>query len=129
MAFTYDLDTNVGQIRLRIADTVNTDDVPALMSDEELTSIFSTTSDLTLAAAMACRSIAAHFSRLARRTNRGGVSDDTTKAADHYLKLAETFEAQANADTPLETQISPSWERFSYAHNIAVGRSDETAEQ
>ena len=94
MTFTYDLSTNLGQVRLNIGDTDSANEV---FSDAEITSILSSSSDdVNLATGRALLIIANQKSRLAKIKKAGNYSEDTTKIADSLRKDAQVWFDQAS---------------------------------
>ncbi len=83
MAFTYDLSTSVGQIRLRIADTI---EATHLFSDEELEFFYSSSSTVNGAAIEALRVLLADRARRVRRFADSGLSLDDTAQVDAIRK-------------------------------------------
>ena len=121
--FTYDTDTSVGQVRLRIADT---DKSNFDFTDTEL-GVFLTmaSSSVRRASAIALRSLASNRSRLAVRVGRGSVSEDLTAVAKDLREQAKALEEEADlydGDGIAQAIISPSYERFSHQRNIDEGR-------
>lgn len=126
--YTYNLSTDLGKMRLLIADT----DIPdgAIFSDEELTALLTMEGNVVKAgAARALEVLAANKARLAVRVQRGGVSEDLTQVAKELRATAGQLRAEAEAesdDQAMAVFSSPSWERFSYTKNVALER--ETSE-
>lgn len=132
MAFTYDLDTAVGIVRLLIADTDRTNHD---FEDDELTALLTlaatthddSTAQRFVAAAHALNALAANKSRLTVRLSRGSVSEDLTGLAQSLRQHAALLMAQAEeVSGPLAAFVSPSWERFSYTENLDRDREDAT---
>jgi len=82
------------KLRLKIGDT-NTSH--PIFEDEELDMILADDSEVLLAAASACRIIAASASRQAVALSLPGVTISKTSVPDKFLAMAESFEAQAEA--------------------------------
>ena len=125
MGFTYDLTTNLGKVRLLIADTDSTN---YDFSDAEVTAALSQEQNVPkLAAALLLGILAANRARLAVRVTRGSVSEDLTQVAANLRALAAQYraEAEGDADTVLEAVVTPSYDRFSAWRNELLGRTDE----
>lgn len=126
--FSYDPTTAAGVVRLLIADT---DPQAYDFLDAEIDVALAQSDDSPKrAAAMLLNALAANRSRLAVSVKRGEVSEDLTKLADALRAQAAAYieQAESDEDVPLEAIISPTWDRFSYARNIALdreGRVDE----
>lgn len=101
--FTYDIGTDVGQVRMLIQDndlSATTGPRPqwtALLTDEEIARILAWASGNAFrAAAIALRTIAAHRSLLAKRIAAGPYSEDATQVAKELRASAKEFDDQAN---------------------------------
>lgn len=96
--FTYNANelstSSLFHVRLLISDNV---DAGHFFEDEEIEFAISQETNLYRAAANLCRTVAA---RLARDVSLDDavVKFDSRKAADHYLTLAKTYDAKADAD-------------------------------
>jgi hypothetical protein len=91
MTTTYDITTNVGQVRLKIGDTDTTD---AAFTDEELTLFLTDNgSNINLAAADACEAWAAKYATNADREQIGDYSY-AQSSAKKLRDLAATFRAR-----------------------------------
>lgn len=101
MTFTYDLTTEIGKVRLKIADTV----APAHFTDEEL-QVFLTEAGSSdyLAAALALESWAASLTDNAESEKIGDYSY-SKKAADNKLALALRYRTQ-DSESPSTTWAS-----------------------
>lgn len=123
MAFTYDLATNVGKVRLLIADTVEDG---AVFEDEELTALLTMEGSVVKsAAARALETLAANKAKLAVRVTRGSVTDDLSQVAKELRESAKQLRAEADSEDDgaiLQQAVSPSWERFSHRKNILADR-------
>jgi len=122
--FTYDLATDIGKVRMLIADT---DAAAYDFDDDEVQVALTQEGDsLKRAAALLLLSLAANRSRLTVSVRRGSVSEDLTKlAADLRAQAAALVEqAAADEDVPLSAIISPSYETFSYDWNLENERDD-----
>jgi len=96
MAFTYDLSTDGGKIRLLIPDT---DWENAVFSDEELAAFLSLeSSSVRRAAALALETIAANETLTLKVIKLLDVQTDGPKVLDALLKRASLLRQQAAAD-------------------------------
>ena len=124
LTFSYDLETDIGKVRLLIADT----DISAHdFTDAEVDVALTQESDsIKRAAALLLLALASNRARLAVSVKRGAVSEDLSKLAAELRAQAEEFVKQAAEaeDLPLEAVITPSYERFSYTVNLALDRDD-----
>lgn len=94
MAFTYDVTTSRGKVRLLCRDTV---EASARFADDEVDAFLSLSeSDVWLGAAFACRALQARGIRLAQGVTVGGFSVNGSQA-DGYDKLADFYEKMAYA--------------------------------
>lgn len=109
MAFTYDLETTIGQIRLLIGDTVEMEDGEsvALFTDEELQWFADQSGPVRIAAALALETLAASHARLAVRVARGDVSEDMTQVAAQLRAQADQFREEERAANALGRVVSP----------------------
>lgn len=125
MAFTYDLETDTGKVRLLIADTEY--EGHDFEDDEVAVALAQHDDNLKLAAAFLLNALAANRARLAVSVRRGAVSEDLTRiAADLRAQAAAYVEA---SDLPLEAVVSPSYERFSYDRNLIRKQQRTAAEE
>lgn len=99
MAYNYDLETDVGKVRLLIKDTdVSGNENTAVFSDEEIQFFIDETANEDaeaqkyLAAALALRVNATDAARLAKRKRMDVLSSDTTEIAGQLTKAAEQYE-------------------------------------
>jgi ribosomal protein S28E/S33 len=123
MAFTYDLATQVGQVRFLTADT----DIDGYdFEDAEVQYALTTTGSVRRASAMLYRVLAGNRSRMAVRVQRGPVTEDLTQLAKDLRAQADVWEAEADNYEDdggcLQAIISPSYERFSHQANMLQGR-------
>jgi hypothetical protein len=128
MSFTYDLTTDIGIVRLLIADTEEDD---CDFSDEEVQAALDAKSDNThFAGAMLLRALASNRARLARSVKRGAVSEDLTKIADELRKSADALQkdGEFDLDVPAEAAISPSVDSYAYTKNLLLGRDGSVRE-
>ena len=96
MAFTYDLSTDVGKIRLLIPDTVSTS---AVFSDEEVTALLLLeSSSVRRAAALALETISVNETLTLKVIKLLDVQTDGAKVLDALLKRAALLRQQAAAD-------------------------------
>lgn len=93
MAWTYDLATDTGKIRLRIQDTTST---AALFSDEEIAYFVSIEGAVDLAAAMAFETLAARTAAQPESEKIGDYSI-TRRSASQFLEQAKAIRAGATA--------------------------------
>ena len=109
MAFTYDLATPRGKVRLKIRDTDEADVTRQLFNDDEIDFfITEAVSDLNLAAAGALDAIAANAALLAKLEKIGDYTIDSKamagavmKVAAHYRSLSEQAPAFGFAEQVL----------------------------
>jgi hypothetical protein len=111
MAFTYDLATDRGKVRLKIRDTDEADATRQLFNDEEI-DFFLTEggADLNLAAAGALDAVAANAALLAKSTKIGDYTIDSKAMAEAVLKVAAHYRAlseNAPAFGYAELNLSP----------------------
>jgi hypothetical protein len=121
MAFTYDLTTSAGKVRLLIADT-NGDGYD--FEDAEIAAALGLEDNsVRRAAATLLDALAANRARLSVRVGRGsGVSEDLTQMAKDLHVQAATLREQADQgdeSAPLEMTVTPTLERFSAWDNEA----------
>lgn len=99
MAYTYNLATNIGKVRLLISDNV---EATAHFTDEEITSFLTMASNsINLAAAFALEAWAAALTESAESEKIGDYAY-TKKQAANKLALAERYR-KAEAETPYLT--------------------------
>ena len=109
MAFTYDLTTNRGKVRLKIRDTDTADATRQLFNDDEIDFFLTEAiTDLNLAAAGALDAISANAALLAKMEKIGDYSIDSKamaaavmKIAAHYRSLSEQAPAFGFAEQTL----------------------------
>lgn len=95
MTWTYSGNPNGSDrdaVRFLIGDTDNDD---PLLQDEEIAYILTLETNVNMAAAKACRAIAATFARKATRKNVGDLSIDYSMRQQNYLDLAKKLESDA----------------------------------
>lgn len=98
MSATYDVETDVGLLRLCLQDT-DTDN--AAFSDEELNALLAQTSnDIYMAASLGWTMVAGHKAKLAKKKSAGKFSYDTTGAANYCLQQSEKYK-KLSEDTPV----------------------------
>lgn len=106
---TYDPSTDVGRVRLMIADT---DLESAVFDDEEIAACLSLEGgDVRAAAARALESILADRARMARRVKVGGYEAEQQAAAD-LRALADRYRAESAAGSAAVSTIGPSAEHL-----------------
>jgi hypothetical protein len=122
MAATYDLTTDVGKVRLLIADTDVSTDTSYDFSDEEIDVSIDMTINNFAASALLLRSLAANRARLSVSVKRGTMSEDLKQLATDLMEMARIYDEQSGADAletgGLEAIVEPSYEQFSYRRNI-----------
>ena len=121
--FTYDLGTNVGRVRLLVADT----DIDACtFPDDEVSYALTAEGNVVKrAAGLLYEILAGNRSRLAVRVTRGPVSEDLTQVANNLRQQAALWRVQADEEDDgavCQAIISPSYEGFSRAANVNQGR-------
>ena len=111
MSFSYDLTTDVGQVRLLISDTVHTvdGDEAYLFEDAEIQAIIDRTESLDLAAAQLFEILAGSKAKLSIVVRRGDVSEDMTQVAAQLRAQAEQFRAEERATMALGRVVSPTY--------------------
>jgi len=122
--FTYDLSTDVGQIRMLVPDT---DHTTHCFEDDEVQAALTIEGSTQLAAALLLEIMARDRAKIAVRISRGGVSEDLSQVAKELLAQARAIREQqvALGDVPLEAIVTPSWDPFSEETNVLLERSDE----
>lgn len=90
--FTYDLDTDIGQVRLEIGDT---DEDAYLLTDAEIQVKLDSEGTVQLAAASLCDILAASFAR-SYDFATDGQSFKRSQMVTHYQSLAKTLRGRAN---------------------------------
>ena len=98
MSFTYDLSTPVGQIRLLIPDSVNTDAEGSIFSDEELTAFLGmdgVSGNNLRAAAYACLSIARDNALVQKVQKVKDVETDGAKLSAEFRQHSNWLMAEA----------------------------------
>jgi hypothetical protein len=103
MAFTYDLTTNRGKVRLNIGDTVeNSGPRPDRrnFSDEEVDHFISTeTEGITAATAFVFEILANEWAAYAISEKEGEVSFDAKEVSDQYLDIANEWRSKPGGGT------------------------------
>lgn len=94
MAFTFDVRTQTGMIRLLIPDRVGTE---PLFEDEELNAFLVLEGDERRAAALALETLASDQALTQRAVRLLDIQTDGAKVADSLLKRAATLRAQADS--------------------------------
>lgn len=93
MAFTYDVSTNVGKVRLLIGDTDETD---ILLQDEDIQFFLDSYGNLKIAASQAAMAISAKFSREADK-QVGMLRISFSIRANNYNKLSKELKLNASS--------------------------------
>ena len=96
MAFTYDLSTDVGQVRLEIGDTNSGNGVKpdgTNLSDEEIQHLVTREGNAMRAAAACCEILARHWARVANIAV-GSRREDLSTIADQWAKQAKSLREQ-----------------------------------
>ena len=99
MAFTYDLTTDIGKVRLNINDKVNTSDAPAQFSDEELQVFLTAGGSVNMGSALALEAWAAGLTGEMDAEKIGDYSY-SKKASANKLTLADRYR-KADSETPV----------------------------
>ncbi len=99
MAFTYDLTTDIGKVRLNINDKVNTSDEVAYFTDEELQVFLDAGGSVNIASALALEAWAAGLTGEMDAEKIGDYSY-SKKAVANKLTLADRYR-NADAETPV----------------------------
>jgi hypothetical protein len=95
MAFTYDPTTARGKVRLLIQDTVS---ASAVFTDADIDAFLELAGGNAYAgAALACRSLAASYAKLAKSVTAGKYAETTGDAAKYLLELAKTLSESAQS--------------------------------
>lgn len=96
MAFTYDVTSDAGQVRLLATDT---DEAEPLFSDAEISAFLTLEgSSVRRAAALALETIASQQALLLKVIRRLDVETDGAKVSDSLLKRADKLRVQADED-------------------------------
>jgi len=98
MAFTYDLTTDIGKVRLNINDKVNTSDAPAYFTDEEVQVFLTAGGSVNMGSALALEAWAAGLTG-EMDSERIGDYQYSKKAAANKLDMASRYRA-SESDTP-----------------------------
>ena len=112
MAFTYDLTTNRGKVRLKIRDTDDVDATRQLFQDNEIDFFLTDAggTDLNLAAAGALDAVSANAALLAKSQKIGDYTIDSKAMAEAVMKVAAHYRAlseNAPAFDYAELNLSP----------------------
>lgn len=117
--FTYDLTTEIGKIRLLIADT---DSTSYDFEDDEIEAADDMSMNMFYAAAILIRSLAANRARLSVSVKRGTMTDDLKQLSKDLKDLAQDFEDKGEKQIEdvggLEAMIEPVYDEFSYRRYI-----------
>lgn len=110
MAFTFDLNTTVGQIRSLIGDT-NADSY--FLSDAEITNFYTTYLSLFRAAAFALRAIANKKMLNGKDVKAGNYAESSWQYIKMMRDMADDFETLDN-ETPADAQSEIIYTDFNY---------------
>jgi len=117
--FSYDPTTDIGKIRLLIADT---DEDSYDFEDDEITAANDMSVNIYYASAVLLRSLAANRARLSVSVKRGTMTDDLTEISKDLKDLADAMEEKGKAEIEnvggLEAIIEPVYDDFSYRRYI-----------
>ncbi len=117
--FSYDPTTDIGKIRLLIADT---DEDSYDFEDDEITAANDMSVNIYYASAVLLRSLAANRARLSVSVKRGTMTDDLTDISKDLKDLADAMEEKGKAEIEdvggLEAIIEPVYDDFSYRRYI-----------
>lgn len=105
MAFSYDVTTNAGKVRLLIADT--NAEAYAFENDEIAYFLTAQSDDVTKAAYMAVRSLLANRARRAKRATVEGIQYDDTAQVSALKVLLDELGQNTSAAMPTITSIAP----------------------
>lgn len=96
MAFTYDVATNRGKVRLNIGDTV---EASAIFIDDEIDAFLSLAGgDVFYASAIALLGIASTKALLAKKKSAGNYSEDLSSIASQLREQAKSFKEMSAAE-------------------------------
>jgi len=95
VAFTYDLTTDIGKVRLLIPDRV---DAGHMLEDAEITAYLTLEGGIKLAAALALESIASDTAMVLKVIKLLDLTTDGAKTSDALLARAKLLRAQAAAE-------------------------------
>jgi hypothetical protein len=111
MAFTYDVTTSRGRVRLNIGDTVQ---ASAIFTDEEIDAFLSMSSgDVFYASAIALLGIASTKALLAKKKAAGNYSEDLTAIAKELREQAKAYTAMSTGE-PYEVVGEQIFTDFNY---------------
>jgi len=117
--FSYDPTTDIGKIRLLIADT---DEDSYDFEDDEITAANDMSVNIYFASAVLLRSLAANRARLSVSVKRGTMTDNLTEISKDLKDLADAMEEKGKAEIEdvggLEAIIEPVYDDFSYRRYI-----------
>lgn len=105
MSFTYTgaLTTDLERVRLLIGDTAT---ATALFQDGEIEWFLSQHGTVYLAAAAACRAVAANKNKLAQRLTEGDYERDLGGMVKQWLQMADQFDRQGRAGAASATFVT-----------------------
>ncbi len=95
MAFSYDLNTNIGRVRLLVPDRVTPDHI---FEDEELTALLALEGDVRSAAAAALEMIASDQAMTLKVMKLLDLQTDGARVSDALLARAKMLRDQAEAE-------------------------------
>lgn len=93
--WTYDLTTEIGQVRLTIGDTTIDPTSKAIFTDEEIQYFLTAEGTVDMASAKALETIAASSARLAKMVGSLNFRKDTRGASKELLETANALRASA----------------------------------
>jgi hypothetical protein len=93
--YTYDLATEIGQVRLKIGDTDIDPTTDAIFSDEEIQYFLTAEGSVTMASAVALETIAASRALIARMLKTLKYAEDTRGVSKELLETAKALRANA----------------------------------
>ena len=103
MAFTYDPATSRGKVRLLVADTDTGTSANQIFTDAEIDAFLSLEGEeVYMAAAAACRSLAASTSKSAIAWRALDQSIDRSRIPQYYRELAMAYIERAQKGEPVE---------------------------
>jgi hypothetical protein len=98
----YDVSSNLGKVRLLIADVGGADGKSFIFTDKEIEAFISFNEDLRIAAATALRTIAANEAQVSKVIQFLELKTNGEAVADSLLKTADKLEEQADGDYDFE---------------------------
>lgn len=98
MSYTYNLDTDIGIIRLVVPDRVNTADEPAIFSDEEIQAFLDLEDGVRRAAAACLETIASDQALVLKVMKVQNITTDGPKVSAELRSRAKDLRQQAHND-------------------------------